>query len=300
LRDYGLRGNDGLDTPQLKWRVFEGYGNHDFDILQSNALLYGGEAPARDAVSVRNRVRAGWPEVRRFAAGNAGHYSWNWGATHFVHLNLVGSDAPSPNGDSNSHFRDPQGALAFLRDDLAAEIGATCHPVIISMHYGFDDFGRQPRWWDDAQRASFLSVIRPYNVVALLHGHTHETRQYTVSDGAKTYDVISLGSPYYEGQATNGGRGHFTVIHMKGNRFDAADVSWDPANPDPAEGDNKDLWTGKTLAGLQWQLTTTFADGWGGWKLAKTIGADCSAADAGAVDAGAGDAGGEDAVAGDP
>src|SRR5262249_32722440 len=109
----------------------------------------------------------------------------------------------------------------------------------------------------------------------LLHGHTHETRQYPITGAGKTFDVISLGSPYYQGQATNGGRGHFTVIHMKGAQVDAADVSWEPANPDPAAGDNKDRWSDKSLASLQWQTTTTFADGWGGWKLTKTIPATC-------------------------
>src|SRR5262249_39413627 len=71
LRDYGLRGNDGLNEPKLGWRVFEGYGNHDFDILASDQAHYGGEAPARDVVSIRNRVRSSWPEMRRFAQGNA-------------------------------------------------------------------------------------------------------------------------------------------------------------------------------------------------------------------------------------
>jgi cytolysin (calcineurin-like family phosphatase) len=273
LRDYGLRGGDGLNAVKLSWRVFEGYGNHDFDILAKDPAVYGTEAPSRDIVSVRNNVRATWPEMRRFAPGNAGHYSWTWDRTHFVHMNLVAADAPvGDGGDQNSYLRDPQFALSFLRDDLAAEVGPSCRPVIIVMHYGFDDFGDETRWWDDEQRRELLRVLRPYNVVALLHGHTHETRSYRIADEqGKGYDILSLGSPYYQGQATNGGRGHFTAMHIKGDHLDAADISWAPQNPDPAEGDNKDLWTGKTLQDLRFQTTTTFSGGWGGWKLSKAI-----------------------------
>jgi cytolysin (calcineurin-like family phosphatase) len=290
LRDYGLRGNDGLNAFVLKWRVFEGYGNHDFDILAGDPVVYGGQAPARDIVSIRNKVRATWPEMRRFAPGNAGHYSWDWDNTHFVQMNLVASDAQATNTDDNSGSqapRDPQGALAFLQQDLAAEVGASCRPVIVIMHYGFDAFSDEGRWWDETQRLAFLDVVRPYNVAAILHGHVHETRAYAMADAfGKTYDVFSLGSPFYS-QGTNNGHGHFAVFHLTDHHIDAADVSWLPANPSPDMADGKDLWTGKQLASLDFQLTTTFADGWGGWAFSKDIDTSrCGAQDAGAGDAG--------------
>jgi cytolysin (calcineurin-like family phosphatase) len=294
LRDYGLRGGDGLDAFVLKWRVFEGYGNHDFDILDSDPVLYGGQAPARDIVSVRNKIRATWPEIRRMTHGNAGHYSWDWDSTHFVHVNLVASDAKATNTDDDSGTqmsRDPQGALTFLQEDLAAEVGSSCRPVMVIMHYGFDAFSEEGRWWDEQQRLAFLDVLRPYNVVAILHGHVHETRAYTMSDAyGKSYDVFSLGSPFYT-QGTNNGRGHFAVFHLRGTHIDAADVSWLPANPSPPLMAGKDLWTGKTLADLRFQTTTTFADGWGGWAFSKDIDPHaCAAQDAGASDAAPGDA----------
>jgi cytolysin (calcineurin-like family phosphatase) len=303
LRDYGLRGNDGLNPFVLKWRVFEGYGNHDFDVLAGDPIVYGGEAPARDVVSIRNKVRATWPEMRQFAPGNAGHYSWDWGNTHFVHLNLVASDAQANNADDDSGAqtpRNPQGALTFLQQDLAAEVGASCRPVILIMHYGFDAFSEEGRWWDEAQRLAFLEVVRPYNVVAILHGHVHETRAYTMSDAfGRGYDVFSLGSPFYT-QGTNNGRGHFAVFHLVGNHIDAADISWLPANPSPDMADNKDLWTGKQLADLRFQTTTTFADGWGGWAFSKDIDTTrCGAPDAGTADAAPVDAGSTDAASAD-
>jgi cytolysin (calcineurin-like family phosphatase) len=295
LREYGLRGGDGLDPFVLKWRVFEGYGNHDFDILEHDSALYGGQAPARDIVSVRNKIRATWPEIRRMAPGNAGHYSWDWDSTHFVHVNLVASDMIATNSDDDSGtqmFRNPQGALAFLQEDLAAEVGSSCRPVMIIMHYGFDAFSEEGRWWDEQQRLAFLDVVRPYNVVAILHGHVHETRAYTMTDAyGKSYDVFSLGSPFYT-QGTNNGRGHFAVFHLRGAHIDAADVSWLPANPSPPLADGKDLWTGKTLSDLRFQTTTTFGGGWGGWAFSKDIDPHaCAAQDAGAGDGAAPDGG---------
>jgi cytolysin (calcineurin-like family phosphatase) len=277
LRDYGLRGDDGLHPFKLRWPVFEGYGNHDFDVLERSAALYQNQAPAVDVVSIRNRIRSTWPEVRRTASGNAGHYAWDWDGLHLVHLNMVGADGPAAGGLQQA--RDPRGALAFLEEDLATEVGASCRPVMIVMHYGFDPFSAEPRWWDQAQRTALLAALRPYNLVAILHGHVHETRVYPVTaEDGRRYDVFSLGSPYYQGQPSNGGRGHFSVFRLEGNRLDAADVSWSPANPAPQLANNLDLWTGKRVASLDFQLTTTFADGWGGWAFSKEIPTTCPTA----------------------
>jgi hypothetical protein len=282
LRDYGLRGNDGLSPFSLKWRVLEGYGNHDFDVLERFSELYRGQAPAVDVVSQRNQVRRSWPEMRRFAPGNAGHYSWDWDRLHLVHLNLAAADMPAASGVQTP--RDPRGALAFLQQDLAAEVGTSCRPVMLVSHYGFDPFSQEERWWDAAQRMALLDLLSPYNVVAILHGHVHAPRIYKTLDRAgKSYDVFSLGSPFYDGYPSNGGRGHFAVFRLKGQRLEASDVSWQPANPVLAAGDGADLWTGKRLAALDFQTTTPFADGFGGWAFARDIdSAGCARGRAGA------------------
>jgi cytolysin (calcineurin-like family phosphatase) len=270
LRDYGLRGNDGLNAFPLRWRVFEGYGNHDFDVLERFSGPYRGQAVAVDVVALRNQVRRAWPEMRRFAGGAAGHYSWDWDPLHLVQLNLAAADVPAASGAQGP--RDPRSALTFLREDLATEVGDSCRPVILVMHYGFDPFSEQDRWWDAAQRQALFDLLRPYQVVAILHGHVHETRAYRVTDRLdKSYDVFALGSPYYQEQPSNGGRGHFAIFRLEGQRLEAADVSWQPDNPAPQLGDGRDLWTGKRLASLAFQTTTTFPDGWGGWAFARTL-----------------------------
>jgi hypothetical protein len=271
LNDYGLAGNDGRNAFVLRWPVFEGYGNHDFDVLEYQAALYGGAAPARDVVAIRNQVRRSWQEFRRMAPGSSGHYSWDWDDVHMVQLNVAGADAATP----LQQPRDPMGALGFLQQDLDAEVGDSCRPVIVVMHYGFDPFSSEERWWDAEQRRAFLAALARYNVVAILHGHLHQTRIYQVLDeDGRAFPVFALGSPFYSSE-TNAGRGHFAVFRLSGGRIEAADVSWLPANPMPALSDGLDLWTGKQLADVAFQTTTTFPGGWGGWRFEKAIDPNC-------------------------
>jgi hypothetical protein len=65
------------------------------------------------------------------------------------------------------------------------------------------------------------------------------------------------------------GHGHFAAFHIQGDHLDAADVHWLPMDPDPAEGNNKDLWSNKHLSALEFKTTPNSTDGWGGWKLIK-------------------------------
>jgi cytolysin (calcineurin-like family phosphatase) len=273
LADYGLRGGDGRNPHVLPWRVFEGYGNHDFDPIMNQPTFYGTDAPARDVVAIRNRVRATWPEVRRTAPGNAGHYAWDWDDVHFVQLNLVGADATT---HPEQPPRDPQGGLTFLIEDLAAQVGGSCRPVLVIMHYGFDAFSTQERWWDATQRRAFLAALAPYNVLAILHGHAHQTRAYeTVDEAGRAYPVIALGSPFYDLPASNAGRGHFAVFRIGPRLIEGANVSWLPANPVFTTTDGQDLWTGKRLGDLGFHTTTPFEDGWGGWRFTGTTDRPC-------------------------
>ena len=93
--------------------------------------------------------------------------------------------------------------------------------------------------------------------------------------GGQSHDVFSLGSPYYDGQPTNGGRGHFAVFRFSGGHLDAADVSWQPANPVPGMANDRDLWTGKRLGEVRFQTTTSFPGGWGGWVHSRDIPRSC-------------------------
>lgn len=220
--DYGLRGDDG----GLRFPVYEGYGNHDFDPAQEGEYgpfnwqyHYEGGAPAADRVAERNPDRVG---LTAAAGGTDGHYAWDWDWLHLVNADLFPGDEPSDAGD-HSLTRDPRGALGFLEDDLAARVGDTGRPVIIMSHYGFDGFSQQPRWWTEGQKDAFWAAIEPYELVLYLHGHTHATSTYEV-EGRR---VLNLGSPYYT-EYNADGRGHFTVVRVTDDYVVAWDAAWAP------------------------------------------------------------------------
>ena len=63
--------------------------------------------------------------------------------------------------------------------------------MILFQHYGWDDFSTEvwdpakhtfddegagpPHWWTPAERARLAAALEPYNVIAILHGHQHES-----------------------------------------------------------------------------------------------------------------------------
>ncbi len=225
VAEYGLRGGDGL----LPFPIYEGYGNHEFDpdepaedenILQWRYHYTDDPTPAVDIVAIRNERRC---NLTRVAPDLDGHYSWDWGPVHFVNADLFPGDEPSP-ADENSMVRDPRRALRFLREDLAEEVGDSGRPVVVMAHYGFDAFGYEPRWWTTDQKAEFREAVRPYNVIAFIHGHTHSTDRYNWEG----LDIFNVGSPYYA-EYNRDGRGHFTVFRITDTHFEAHDVAWSPA-----------------------------------------------------------------------
>lgn len=235
VAEYGLRGGDGL----LDMPVYEGYGNHEFDpdepydpedIHHWRSHYTEDPTPSVDVVATRNARRC---HLTRVAPDRDGHYSWDWGPVHFVNADLFPGDAPS-DADETSRVRDPRRALTFLREDLAAEVGDSGRPVIVMAHYGFDAFGHEPRWWNDAQKAEFMAAIEGYNVIAYIHGHTHATYQYTWQG----LDVFNVGSPYYTNYNQDR-KGHFTVFRITRTHLEAHDVGWSPA-----EEGRDPHWTG--------------------------------------------------------
>lgn len=242
-RDYGLTGDDGL----LKFPVYEGYGNHDFDPDEPddefNWRFFYDEnpTPSVERVANRNLKRPGLLQV---AQDNQGHYSWDWGNVHLVNVNLFAGDEASQ-ADENSKVRDPRQALTFLENDLATHVGNSGRPVLIMQHYGFDQFGYEDRWWTVAQKEAFLDVIRPYHILALIHGHTHATYRYEWEG----YDILNVGSPYYLNYNFDG-QGHFTVFRITDTSLEVSDVAWNPNS----EGTEPSF---------------------GGWYLHKTFGPTC-------------------------
>ena len=106
-------------------------------------------------------------------------YSWDWGGLHLVQTHRGPGDTTKGAADS----------LPWIARDLAGRAGDG-RPVIIIQHYGWDPFSAErwepenrtftvdgsgaPHWWGESEWQAAYEVLRPYNVVAVLHGHEHE------------------------------------------------------------------------------------------------------------------------------
>ena len=148
--DWGLNGERRLSFP-----VYEGYGNHDFHDLWSSILEW---------LKARNPLRTGLSNI----SSNGYHYSWDWDFLHLVCLNLFPGNEPG----STSRMHDPKRSLEFLSDDLATRVGNSGRPVVLCHHYGLDP-GNSGHWWSDQQREDYFNVIKDYNVIIILGGHSH-------------------------------------------------------------------------------------------------------------------------------
>lgn len=152
--DFGVNGEGRVCYP-----VFEGRGNHDGGL---NAAVCPG-------IVARNKQRTGLTAV----SANGLHYSWDWDQVHLVQTNLYPGDQRDRQGHMDGEGHEPHGSLSFLRDDLAKSVGTSGRPVVIFLHFGWDDFSTGWGWWSEREREAFYEVIKSYNVVALVHGHTH-------------------------------------------------------------------------------------------------------------------------------
>jgi cytolysin (calcineurin-like family phosphatase) len=150
----------------LRFPVFEATGNHDFyttgyikDTLHTVKKLI-----------ARNAARAG-SFTRMDSSGY--NYSWDWDGIHFINLQLyAGSVELGYNG-----YR-PLKALEFLAADLAASIGTSGRPVFIMQHYTFDANGNAQNDWNPTLKAAAWAILQNYNVIGLLHGHSHAEKIY--------------------------------------------------------------------------------------------------------------------------
>lgn len=191
---YGLDGTDGM----LKYRVYEGRGNHDGGNT-SNAVpkdCQGALQPSQN-VAARNKVRAATPAFNITGTSATGlHYSWDWPLTdtcklHFVHLNLFpghtcGSPGGSPGreGPNTTGFHCatggwtwPEDSLGFLETDLAAHASSPGTLVVAIQHYGYD--GWSLTWFNPDQAAEMFATLNKYNTLVVLVGHTHGAGVYS-------------------------------------------------------------------------------------------------------------------------
>jgi len=159
LGDFGLDGTDGL----LQFSVFETWGNHDGppEGKEKNGFSFQAQLKKRNKL----RQQKGW--LSNLSA-NGLHYSFDWDDVHFVMLGIYPADEQNPLVKRYSPvWHDPQGALTFLKEDLARCVGTSGRPVVLASHCGFDT-----DWWHTNDWRAVYEAAKQYNVILYFYGHT--------------------------------------------------------------------------------------------------------------------------------
>lgn len=227
LLQFSQRYQQGVGPDRIHFPVFTGLGNHDLDQDGPPGHVDWYRRQLRDYVEINHRpgvffhplVPADDYDV------DSDCYSWSWGGLHLVQCHRFAGDATK--GSVN--------ALPWLKRNLATR-AADGRPVVLFQHYGWDPFSIErwdkkastfddegagsPHWWSDADRQAIVEALQGYNVIAVFHGHQHETPMIYQADGL---DIFKPKAAYMGG---------FAMVRIKGRTLD---VVLGEAGDDPAE-----------------------------------------------------------------
>jgi cytolysin (calcineurin-like family phosphatase) len=197
--DFGLDGTDG----RLRFPVFEGWGNHDGPPAAHVKNGFSVQAQIRDRTAVR--LQRG---LVQSVSSNGLHYAWDWDDVRFVQLNFYPADRQREGVRYSPIWHDPQGALSFLRADLAARVGASGRPVVLISHCGYDT-----DWWTKEDWRELYEAMRPYRIALHVFGHTGTGLWKWAPEGeTNRWDCLN------DGQTEKG----FFVIQLTDHRLRAA------------------------------------------------------------------------------
>jgi cytolysin (calcineurin-like family phosphatase) len=178
--DFGLDGRDGL----LDYPVYETWGNHDGPPVGRDKHGFSFQSQLKQ----RNRLR----QQKAWLTGlsrNGLHYSWDWDDVHFVQLGIYPADRQHPDIRYNPIWHDPQNSLAFLKEDLAKNVGQSGRPVVLMSHCGID-----ADWWHKEDMKAFYESVREYNVALYLYGHSGTGyRRWAPAGEGKSLNCLNTG-----------------------------------------------------------------------------------------------------------
>lgn len=182
LLQYSQRYSQGVGEDRVHFPVYAGLGNHDLDQDGPKDHVDWYRRELRDYVEVNHRAGVFFKPPFPADSYDTGSdsYAWSWDGLRMVQLHRFGGDTRE----------DAASGLAWLAADLKANAGGT-RPVILFQHYGWDAFSTErwnpqastfddaasgaPHWWSEAERQALLDTVKDYNIVAIFHGHQHET-----------------------------------------------------------------------------------------------------------------------------
>lgn len=193
---------DGGTSPNvLHFPVKEIAGNHDY----RNAC-----APGPYSDPICNKGPLDRTVVHTAIAARQGgiNHSWDWNGVYVAALDLY------PSYENSLWLY-----LNLMENEVTPQT-----PVVIMTHYGYDDWHADNNWWNPngPEGFFFAKIIQDYNVVALIHGHTHRSEHYVWNPASDyedygTYDVYSPGAP---------ANGKYGFVSLDGNIFSWFEVGW--------------------------------------------------------------------------
>jgi cytolysin (calcineurin-like family phosphatase) len=208
----------------IRFPVFPGFGNHDWDPASWNYTLYGAQNGVIKANYIRDVTAPSgrsihWPPSGcpppPFSWGQSAPppYAWSWGKLRLVNLHTFAGE-PGRCVTVGKGYWYNTGAYEWLERDLAAHAAAfgPDAPVVIFQHYGYDNDslgqagdGWDGWWWSPPHRAKLESILNRYNVIVLFSGHNHAVGSRTFG-GLRKFLNVSTG---------NGGEnGGFWAVHV--------------------------------------------------------------------------------------
>ncbi|RWM88791.1 MAG: metallophosphoesterase [Mesorhizobium sp.] len=217
LLQFSQRYQQGVGPDRVHVPAYVGLGNHDLDQNGPPNHVDWYRREMRDYVEVNHRAGVFFkPPVPVTSYDvDTDCYSWDWGGLHLVQTHRFAGD--TGHGAVSS--------LPWLKQDLAT-YAADGRPVILFQHYGWDVFSIErwdaakgtfdddgagaPHWWSEADRQALLAALRDYNVIAIFHGHQHETAMIYRADGL---DLFKPKAAYMGG---------FALARVTGDSMDVA------------------------------------------------------------------------------
>jgi cytolysin (calcineurin-like family phosphatase) len=226
----GLTGTEAA----LKFPVFETWGNHDGPPAgkAKNGFSF------QEQLQKRNQERLKKGLINSVSPAGV-HASWDWDDVHFVLLGIYPADKQRDGVRYSPVWHDPQGALTFLREDLARKVGTSGRPVVLMSHCGFDT-----DWWTPEDWKAVYDVAAAYNVVLYLYGHSGTgVREWAPDGEARKWLCIN------DGQLENG----FFVIQVRDGdlRYGYRVKQW--TEREIPDGKTNRVWNG----GWKWAWTGT-------------------------------------------
>lgn len=217
LLQFSQRYHQGATEDRVHFPVYVGLGNHDLDQDGPPGHVDWYRRQLRDYVEINHRAGVFFkpPVPANDYDVDSDCYSWEWGGLHLIQCQRFAGDTA----------KGAVSALPWLKRNLAT-FAAGGRPVVVFQHYGWDSFSRErwdpaaktfddegagaPHWWSDDDRLAMVDALKGYNVVAVFHGHQHETPMLYQADGL---DIFKPKAAYMGG---------FGLARLSGGTFEVA------------------------------------------------------------------------------